>query len=203
MPQALREVSFLELLGDDLYTTFLAVYTGRRCVVKFFTDKSNNNNETEVMEHLRAHSTVPGLYPEAFFSRHQELDPFCVFCEDGTNHVLDSVYRIICYEYIEGTTLQSELDIAQIHADITEHLQDIHSHLQDIHSHDFIFVDLRADNIVRTVTGRYRLIDYGRTFSVTDEDFPSMEYMLGEIECGNPLPTQDDDFAQLRRLLSR
>ena len=55
-------IYFDKLLGNDLYTTFSGYihYNGTsiKCVIKFFTYHSDNNNEFEILDYLQNNSTM-------------------------------------------------------------------------------------------------------------------------------------------------
>jgi len=210
MQQHLNGVTFLELLSDDLYTTFFGFYNGRKVVVKFFTDKSDANNETEVMQYFKEHSSIPELYPTPYFSWEGYEGDYAITI-DGVAHVMFDVFRVICYEYLEGEqlTLESALKMeVGVPEEVARALlaarvmHDVSEHLADIHSMGFVFGDLHFGNIILSSgLGLYILIDYGRVFSVSNPAFPPMEYMLQEIEGG--LPTQEEDVLQLARVVSK
>ena len=54
------------------------------------------------------------------------------------------------------------------------------------------------ENVIQKPNGHYQLIDYGRTFSITDNKFPPMEYM-NDDDC---IPTKQDDLNTLTKLYS-
>ena len=213
---SLSDVTFTHLLSDDLYTTYEGIIQGKKCIVKFFTDKSDDNNETEVMTYFKANSVKPWLYPTPYFSD-RDVEEYTVTLQPtGTGgsvitNTITGIFRAICYEYIEGCVLSDSSicgEKEQIRAGVGEHLQ-------DMHSHGFVFADIRDGNILRRVsTGEYQLIDYGRVFSVSDAEFPPMEYMLDDLRkrsresattdvYGTPLPTQEDDFQQVETVLAK
>ncbi|CAK7994489.1 Hypothetical protein POVR1_LOCUS13 [uncultured virus] len=68
-----------------------------------------------------------------------------------------------------------------------------------MHSHGFVYGDVRRGNIIFGLQSqRYQLIDFGRTFSVTDsEKYPPMQYMMEEE---GELPTQAEDLRRLEIL---
>ena len=175
-----------ELLNDDLYTTFKGFYEDKPCMVKFFSnEKSDQNNETEIMQYLKQHSKLSMLYPTVYFSiLLGESKDYSIRCKKS-GHLIKNVYRIICYEYIEPET--PVFDFQQCSKDIT--LQ-----LTDLHSHGFVYGDVRVGNIIFSKPfGKYQLIDFGRSFSISDKNYPPMTYMIDE----NEIPTQADDFKQL------
>lgn len=95
-------VTFLRLLNDDLHTTFLAEYNGNRCVVKFFTEKSDANNRYSALVYLRTHSAHPEWYPKPWFQTRSWQEEMSIVTQDGKKHTLADVYQIDCYEYLAG-----------------------------------------------------------------------------------------------------
>ena len=74
--------------------------------------------------------------------------------------------------------------------------------MNEIHRLGLIHGDVRLPNIIIRTDGRYVLIDYGRTFSENWNQsglFPPMKYLIDET---NDIPTKQDDFNELRRILS-
>lgn len=181
-------INFLELLNDDLYTTFLGTYLDQKCIVKFFTHKSDENNEYEVIQFLKTHSDKSNLYPKPYFQIKDDIGDYSVTLAN-VEHKLHSVYKVICYEYFDGVVGTNNYN----KFDDLKALMNLKEHLNDIHSFGFIFADVRPDNIIfSTKLDRYILIDYGRTFHSTYKLFPPMDYMLEEKEF-EPLMIQDDD----------
>lgn len=129
------------------------------------------------MKFLKENSEHPEWYPQVFCQ--EEIDEINV----GGDYY-DDVCKVICYEYLEET---DEIETARKLSDIEEQLNDMHN-LGIIHG------DVRNDNII--ASGRFLLIDYGRSFSIDHTPFPPMEFMVDEDD----FPTIDTDNESLQRI---
>jgi len=203
---SLTDVQFVRLLGNDLYMTYECIINDTKCVVKFFTDKSDDNNETEVMAYLRSNSSKPWLYPVPYFSL-RGIDEYTIILADSEEpNIITGIFRVICYQYIDGETVKNFPICGEKDTEcLCEKMKsDVLEHLEDIHSFGFVFVDVREDNILhRADDGRYQLIDFGRVFHIIDEQFPPMEYMINDIRCDVSLPTQEEDFERVETIVAK
>jgi serine/threonine protein kinase len=209
----LKDLIYLELLSDDLYTTFKATYQGKSVVVKFYTYKSDRNNEYEILEYLEKHSPLKDCFPRPWFKYDlQEESLEIYYLEDQLTKkytpeelkdtsstkdtapvkrvTLEEVYKVIVYEYIEGETIRN------VTYNRDKVIKDITIILEELHRLNLVHSDLNLGNILRTLDNRYLLIDFGSAFSITDKKFPPLEFMVEEDE----VPTQADDYAWLAKL---
>jgi serine/threonine protein kinase len=182
-------LKLIDLLNDDLYTTFKANYKGNLAIAKFFhlcKDGSDDNNEYEVLVHLQKYSSpdqkrfFPVPYGCMSFERNVSL-----FKKDKP--ILTSIRKVIVYQYMEGTPLnKTTFNPVKMKADINKIIT-------YLHILGFVYADIKLSNILRTPDDEYILIDFGRTFSVYDKACPPMKYMRDEDE----IPTQKEDIAAL------
>ena len=186
--QQLLGISYEKLLGDDLYTTFKGQYMNHPVVIKFFTDVSDQNNEYEVLDYLQKHSQKNHLFPKPYFQVEFNSENLTISVgPENQSMNINDVYKVIVYEYLEGFTL------CETNYDKNQVFSDIQIQLYELHRLGFVYADLKKDNIIKRPHGQYNLIDFGRTFSLNDQKFPPMEYMIDD----NEIPNQDDDFKRL------
>lgn len=158
-----EDIIFQELLGEDLYVTFKGQWKGKDAVIKFFFYASDENNEYEFMELMQGKNGVPLPYCKVNLN-----------CEDIIVHLnhkirINDVYKVLVYEYIEG-----EIFI-KYSWNKDKFLSDIKEQLLELHGLGFVYGDMKLQNVIKTKEGKYRLIDYGRTFSLNDAKISSNE----------------------------
>jgi serine/threonine protein kinase len=164
------------LLNHDCYITFLGEYVdiaGRShcAIVKYFTIDSDTNNEYEVIKYFQAHSISPHLYPRPYDCTEYK-DEIEVTIAGKTYR---NIIKRLCYEYIPGKIAHDLCD-QQVQ-------KDIRVHLADMHAHGFAHADIRPDNIVLNErTKKYQLIDFGRSFSVSNSKYSPMDFMVRDHE---------------------
>lgn len=168
------QLTFEKLLGDDLYVTYQGLLDNKKVVIKLYIfDRSDGNNEIEVLDYLQSKSNG---FPIPYMSiSYPNLS------------IKDDIIKMIVYEYIEGENLISN------NVNMLRLREDVEKQLNILHKLDLTFADIRLENVIKLSNNSYFLIDYGRVFSLTNKDFPPMDYMFEE----NSLPTQQDDIDKL------
>lgn len=175
-----KDIEYERLLNNDLYATFKGKFCGKDAIIKVFHEMSDNNNEYEFLEFMK-NNGVQG-FPRPFLKMNFNYKTMKIL-----SVTLKQVYKIIVYEYIEGEHAKN----------ISEN--DIKEQLAEIHKWGFIYGDINYGNIICTKNGNFCLIDFGRTFSISDPKFPPMEYMIEDEE----IPTQQDDLNDLKELIKK
>lgn len=187
------KIIFTDFLNEDMYITFKGIYDGKPAIIKFFGNMSDENNEFEILEYLQK-TKHKNLFPIPYLKLGFDSIILSIVLENGKAHILEDIYKMIVYEYIEGITLKKPINsesIIQIRNDISEHLS-------IIHEMGFVHGDVHTQNIIYTPHNKkYILIDYGQTFSKNDKQFPPMQFMIDDIG----IPTKKDDFHRLNQIL--
>ncbi len=194
----LSKLTIDKLLNLDLYATFRGILSvdeesASPVIIKFFIDISDKNNEFEVLLYLQKHCN-----PEI---RHLFPKPYLYFDfgeEEMKLRIIGSesryVSKIIIYEYMIGAPLR------KMPTDRSKLIKDVKVQLLEMHRLGLVHGDVKLNNIIKMpstrfdILGSYRLIDFGRTFSVHDKSLPPMAYMI-EVE---HIPTQKADILALK-----
>ena len=98
--------------------------------------------------------------------------------------------QCIIYPFIEGEKCD------EVNSEL---ISDISKQLDFIHKCDIIHADIRLDNIIKRVDGKYTLIDYGCSFSADHKKFPPLNFME-EFKDSEPIKTKDNDIDALNKL---
>jgi serine/threonine protein kinase len=180
----------VELQVNDIYMTYKGLYKGIPCVIKFFVDQNFDNNEFEILKYFQRHSNHPEWYPIPFFINTQINS--MVLPVFGTPELVEDIFKIICYEYIQAFDMNGLFNSNKSCIDLVEHLNDMHK-MKFIHS------DIKPDNILLDTNLRYRLIDYGNAFSMENTMFPPLQYMIDSGE----IPNMNDDIGDLNKTIRK
>lgn len=157
-------------LSTSTYITFkgklrTGEYDVKDVVVKFYHTLSDNTNEFEIMKFVDEETSLKNIVPIPYIN---VINPLCKFYTID-NLKITHVWQIIIYEYIPGVPLIHLTDI-----NFTTLSNDIMSILQQLYSVGLVHADLHEENIIRTNNGRFRLIDFGQSFSI-DHRFPPLK----------------------------
>jgi serine/threonine protein kinase len=159
----MNQIKYEKLLGSDLYITFKGEYLGHPVIIKFFTEVSDQNNEYEVLDYLQKHSASKELFPKTYLQVNMDYSSLTLFVgENQQSMTIEEIYKVIVYEYIEGT------DISLSSYNQQQAIIDVGLQLSELHRLGFVHGDVKINNIIQTNKETYYLIDYGRTFSVSD-----------------------------------
>jgi ABC-type branched-subunit amino acid transport system substrate-binding protein len=162
-----RYIPFQRIRQGGFGSVFLAydrrTPTMKRCIVKQLqfntsftpgqvaTATALFHREAEVLESLGEHPRIPRFF--AFL----EID-----AEEFSSAVPQRMLYLV-QEYIEGQDLQRELqDKGKLtEAEVRQVLQEVLEILDFMHSRNVIHRDIKPSNIVRDLSGRLHLIDFG------------------------------------------
>ena len=174
---------FEQVLSQELYVTLKGTCDNKDVVIKFFYERSDKNNEFEIMRYVEEETSLSGITPIPYI----KIDNPKYSTYKIGNIKINGVWKIIIYEYIPGVPLEYLVNI-----NVISMQNDIRSILSDLEYVGLVYGDIHLGNIIQINNGRYRLIDFGQSFS-TDNRFPPIEYMLHE----DLLPTFSSDINNL------
>ena len=159
--------SYITFKGK-LSTQQLGNYDSKDIVIKFYHSLSDNTNEFEIMKFVTEETSLQNIVPIPYVS---VTNPMCKTYKIS-NLVINNVWKIIIYEYIPGIPV-----IHLIDTNVIMMANDIKLILDKLYSIGLVHADIHEENIIRTKNGKYRLIDFGQSFS-TDNRFPPSKMML-------------------------
>lgn len=142
----------LRLLGEGTFGTVVLVR--ERCTGQLFAVKVMNKSQ---LEH---ESQIENIVTERQVLREAGPHPFVVQCHSGFQ-TPNAVVLVL--EYVSGGDMY---DLMKKHGCLTEaqtrfYLAEITIAVSELHGNDFVFRDLKLENILIDVEGHVRLTDFG------------------------------------------
>jgi len=194
------KLDFIDVLQLGRGVVFKAECTdeNRGYVVAKFLSKEFNSNEFDIMMHLHEHSGRSDLFHKPLFCKNLDGTDVIIILTNGKNITVHSPGKFIVYPFIEGESLTNDYMSAQDHLTFPpgEIYRDILEQITIIHALGFVHGDICIENIIRKPNGRYTLIDYGESFSVSHSPYIPYNYASGES-----IPDKQSDIKRLVNLI--